>query len=985
MAEYRVFGPVQLISDQLAMDLGPPKQRLVLAALMIDAGRPLTIGTLVDRVWGEDPPTEARNALYAHIMRIRRVLSAVTRAEDTPAELVRGPAGYTLDISREQIDLHRFRHLVRQARQPEHNVAERAALLRCALDLWRGAPLADLGGPWVDRVRDGCRQEHVDATMTWARAELRAGNHEAVLARASDLMDSYPLVEPLVAALMRALGAAGRVAEALDCYRTTRQRLAEELGVDPTAELQEAHRTILRGVPALTGSPGAVAVPVARGGPGSPICQLPPDVADFTGRSVQCRRLVEMLTGQLATETPVVVLTGPPGVGKSALALHAAHEVRQRFPDGQLFVSLAGASAQAREPADVLDGMLRAVGVPPWQIPDALDQRTALLRARLAGRRMLIVADDAAGPAQIRPLLPGTAGCAMLVTSRNRLAGLEAATLVTVECLSHDEAVRLLGRIAGDQRIAEARQAVEALVAACGRLPLALRIVGARLAARPGWPVGRLVDLVSDQRRRLDELAVDDLAVRSSIALSYHALDRRTRRLLRRLALLGPHDCAEWVAVALLGGHGAGELVPWLADRSLIAPVGTDLTGEPRYRLHDLVRDYAAERLADESAADRQSAGSRLLTGYHQLAYRADRRLLGERFAPQPESPVGPEVVPAALADRLTQEPGAWFDAERRQLIAATTRACADGELTLAVQLASCQFAYQDMRACYDDIDRLWQMILQTAERTGDRPAAATAHFHLGLVAGFRGYLNQGLALLDQAVTGYRRSVNAGRLPYCLAGRAYCSMSLGRYPQAVQDAAEGLALARHGADLPAQIWNLQMLGTSLAHLGRHGDGRRHCREALELTRRTGHPVGEHRALRHLAQVSLLAGDIPMAIVQARASIDVATRAAHPWGVADSTGLLTDAYQALGRYRDAIDTLSTLLPVFDRFHGRYGRGRCLLRLGQAHQALGNAPQSARYLSESLTIFSELGLESWLDRARQLLAHVALLAPPELADT
>jgi DNA-binding SARP family transcriptional activator/tetratricopeptide (TPR) repeat protein len=960
---------VQLISRDRVVDLGPPKQRLAFAALVIDAGRPVTVATLVERVWGEDHRVDARNALYAHIMRIRRVLDEVRRAGDTPAALVRGPAGYTLDIDPEQVDLHRFRRLARQSRQPDCGDGERVLLLRRALELRRGVPLTDLGGQWVNRIREGCRQEHVDLAVAWAQAELRVGNHGAVLARVGELVHDYPLVEPLIEALIRALRAAGRTAEALDCYATARRRLAEELGVEPTAELQQLHVLLLRGDP----DPVRVAdPPEAAGGPLGPICQLPPDVVDFTGRSAQSRQIVELLVDQA---TPVVVLSGPPGVGKSALALHIAHQIRQRFPDGQLFVSLAGASTQPRVPSDVLGDLLRVLGVDPGSIPDRLDQRAALWRARLADRRILVVVDDAAGPAQIRPLRPGTAGCAMLVTSRNQLAGLDAAALVAVDCLSRDDAIQLLGRIAGSRRMTEARPAVEDLVAACGRLPLALRIVGAKLAARPSWPVERLARLISDERYRLDELTLDDLAVRSSIALSYHTLDRRSRRLFRRLALLGPHDFPEWVAGALLGEEDARDLVALLADKSLIAATGTDATGEPRYRLHDLLRDYAAERLADEPPPSQDAAVTRLLSGYLELSYQADRHVVREEFLPRPEPVAGPRLIPAELAIRLTEDPPAWFDAERLPLIAATTRACAVGRLALAVRLADHQFANQDRQGRYDDSDRLWRTILDAADLAGDPQVLAGVRSHHGLMAVYRRYSADALALIDRAAAGYLRAGDTVHLAYCLASRAFCAASLGRFERARPDAIEGLAYARQSGDVPAQAWNLQILGTALAHLGKHEDSHRYCREGLELTRQNGDPLGEYRAMANLAGVLLLSGDAGSAIKHARAAIESATEAQRPCGIAYSSLVLADAYHALGRHQETVKALGTVLPAFDGSRSRPGRAKTLLKLGRAHHELGHAHQATRYLTEGVAIFRELQLDTWQARARHLLARTA----------
>jgi tetratricopeptide (TPR) repeat protein len=344
-----------------------------------------------------------------------------------------------------------------------------------------------------------------------------------------------------------------------------------------------------------------------------------------------------------------------------------------------------------------------------------------------------------------------------------------------------------------------------------------------------------------------------------------------------------------------------------------------------------------------------------------------------EQFLPRPEPVAGPRLLPAALAIRLTENPLAWFDAERLPLIAATARACALGRLTLAVRLADHQFANQDMQGRYDDSDRLWRMILEAAGPAGDHRALAAARSHLGLMASYRGNSTEALALTDQAAAGYQQIGDTANLAYCLASRAFGNVSLGRFEQARQDATEGLVHARHSGDVPAQAWNLQFLGIALAHLGKHEDSLRHCREGLELTRQGGDSLSEYRFIAALADALLLSGDASSAVRQARAAIESATKARYPWGVAYSTLILTDGYRALGRHQETVEALSTVLPVFDRFHSRSGRARTLFRLGQAHQELGHAHDATRHLTESLTIFQELQLDTWQERARELLAR------------
>lgn len=347
--EVRLLGAVEARAAGQPLALGPPKQRAVFAALAVDAGRPVRVETLVDRVWEDPPPAEARNALYAHIMRIRRLLDRAAELDGSAARLDRRPAGYLLELDSDRVDLHRFQRLVDQARDGRYDDTQRVTLLRQALDLWRGDPVADLSGGWFARLRDGLQQHRLAAVVAWARAELRLGNHDAVLGRLSDLVVDHPLVEPLVAVSMQALHAAGRGAEALAHYAVTRARLAEELGTDPGPELRNLHRAILRGEPVLVGRD--IARPVPR--------QLPTPPPSFTGRTRELAALDQMWD---AATVVISAIDGMAGVGKTALAIHVAHRIADRYPDGQLFVDLYGHTPgmSPREPGEVLDQLLRS-------------------------------------------------------------------------------------------------------------------------------------------------------------------------------------------------------------------------------------------------------------------------------------------------------------------------------------------------------------------------------------------------------------------------------------------------------------------------------------------------------------------------------------------------------------------------------------------------------------------------------------------------
>jgi DNA-binding SARP family transcriptional activator len=570
----------------------------VFAALAMTPRRLVSVDALVDRVWGEQIPRNVRTILYTYVSRLRGVLQRAGGGGNGQAVLRRRDGGYALELDPERVDLHRARRLASEARaaagRPPDGDRRAAALLAEACDLWTGTALAGVSGDWVDRVRAGLDHERLALLTERFDAAIRIGAHEAVIGPLSEALAAYPLTESLASLLMLALHRSGRHAEALRVYGQLRQRMVEELGDEPGPGLRHVHEQILRRDPVL--DPPAPAVPATER-PDSPwvsLRQLPPDVWHFVGRD----RLLADLAAAIApdrqrTAVPIVTVTGPSGVGKTALATRAAHLTRHRFPDGQWHVRLGTAGAP-RDPEEILGELLEASGVDRRSIPAGLERRTAALRTRLADRRVLLLFDDAAGAAQVQPLLPGTAGAAVLVTSRRLLGGL-AESSVRLGPLGDAEALELLGRLAGPERVAAEPAAAAEVCAACGRLPLAVRIAATRLAAHPEWTVERLAMRLRDHRHRLDELAVDGLAVRPGLELSYRTLDPPLRTALRRLARLGTGEFTASTAGTLAGVGDGERLLEGLVTANLVHPVDADPAGEPRYRLPELVASYAAE------------------------------------------------------------------------------------------------------------------------------------------------------------------------------------------------------------------------------------------------------------------------------------------------------------------------------------------------------------------------------------------------------
>ena len=979
----QVLGPLAAWRGGVPVKLAAPKQRAALGLLALESNALVHRETIIDAVWGENPPITAVNLVQTHIGRLRHALDPGRAPRDDGGLLVSVGSGYRLQVTSGQLDLLAFEQQVDCACAA---CSSGDAVIACdlyeqALELWQGEPLSD-----VDALRGhpgilGLGRRRAAVIADYAQTAIGAGLHKQVLPHLEALTRREPLNEQAHAQLVLALAGSGQQAAALHVYEELRRRLDDQLGVRPGRGLADAHLRVLRQeVPAAVAFSGAAPSTVAVSAQMVlPVCQLPPDVADFTGRAHDCARLAALLappddtrTANGGTAVPVAVISGPPGAGKTTLALHVAHALRPAFPDGQLFVPLAG-SSRPRQPDEVLDELLRALGVVPAAIPETAGQRAALLRSRLAGRKVLVVADDAGSLGQVRPLLPGTAGCAVLVTSRNRLAGLGGAALFPLDCLAHDEAVELLGRIAGAERVAAEPAAAGGLVAACGRLPLALRITGARLAARPSWPLARLAALLADAdpRRRLDALAVDDLAVRASVAPSYQALGERARRAFCRLSLVGPHDVAEWAVAALLGEPDAADVVNLLADKSLLTLAGVDAAGEPRYRLHDLLRDYATERLAEEPEQERDAARERALAGYLELAGLADRGMPREPTLPPLQRLPALAVIPAATAARLTADPVAWFSAERLNLLAATRRACELGQHELAARLASCQLAFQDYQARFDDAAQLWQAVLVAAERAGDLAAAAHATFRLAIVTIWRGHCFDAVPLLDRCGPAFEEVGDGQALAYCLCWRSYCAGSLGNFQDAQQHAGRALGLARAAGDRNAEQLSLQNLGVALTRLGDPDAGTRCCRQALATARQLADPVGEYLALNALAGVRSLAGDHADAADLSQQALELMRGIGFSWGEARCLTLLGGAYHGLGRYHDAVDALAQALPVYERYGARRQQAACLLKLGHAHHALGHHQQAAQCLQRSLPISRELRLNELEQQALHAL--------------
>ncbi|MEU3100950.1 AfsR/SARP family transcriptional regulator [Streptomyces griseoflavus] len=591
-----LLGPLEAHRDGEPVDLGGAKPRTVLAALLLARGRVVPDTELTALLWGESPPVTCSAQIHTYASRVRRLLGpAVTVERRRPGYLLRLPEhGVGVDL------LEFRRHAARGAGALTGGAPGTAArVLRRALGVWRGTALGGVCDPLADLERDRLEEERLTTLEQRLSADLELGRHAEVVAELIALVAAHPLREGLRGRLMTALYRSGRQADALAAYRAARATLAEELGLEPCAELQRLHQAMLTGSPSLLPRATARATAAAdRAGPAVP-AELPPAPPDFTGREQEVARLAGALTAD-RTGPAVHTVTGMPGVGKTALALVSAHRVADHYPDGQIHLDLRGSGPDPLHPADALGALLRLLGVPPGPAPGTLDERVRAYRTRIAGRRLLLVLDDAADERQVRPLLPATEGCATLVTSRAGLYALDGPGRTPLGPLPAADARAFFDTLAGSTRTSAEPGATAGIVQACAGLPLALRIAGGRAAARPHWPLARLADRLAEPGRVLDELTLADLSLADRLWSGYRGLDPHSRRALRFHSALGPHPLLPHVAAAALATAPgrAEELLAGLAEAHWCEAVRW--RGGYGYRLHPLVRLFARARLAEE-------------------------------------------------------------------------------------------------------------------------------------------------------------------------------------------------------------------------------------------------------------------------------------------------------------------------------------------------------------------------------------------------
>ncbi|WP_216215561.1 tetratricopeptide repeat protein [Amycolatopsis aidingensis] len=1008
-----VLGPLVVTSAGTPLALGPMKQRCLFGLLALRPNTMVTHDEAIGVLWGEHPPASCLNLVHTYASGLRKALRGVRGPSEELITSAHG--GYTLTAGPAELDLLRFDEFAAKARQVgEHEPRRACDLFGRALRCWRAPVLADLhAGVRQHPAAVAVAGRRLEVALAYADLALGEAAYEAVLERLRPLAQEEPLHEGLHARLMAALAGAGQQAAALHLFDEVRRRLGEELGVRPGAEMRSAHLRIVRAEPSAAAPRARKATPVPA--------QLPPAVAGFVGRQEHLRQLDAHLrpgAGREGAEAAISVLTGAAGVGKTALAVHWAHRVRADFPDGQLHVDLRGyARATPVGAAEALTQFLRALGVPAERVPVDEEEAAGLYRTLLADRRVLVLLDNAVGADQVRPLLPGSPNCAVLVTSRDRLSGLvanEGARHLTLDVLEPDDGEALLVRMLGERRAGADPVGVAELVRTCAYLPLALRIAGANLVAMPYAAIGAYTAELRE-RGRMSGLALDGEsgdAVRSTFDLSYSRLAAETRRLFRFLGLVpGPDFTVD--AAAALTERTVDDVHKGL--RSLVNASLLQERVSGRYRFHDLIREYAAERAEHEhSAADLRAARERLFDFYLHTASAAT----GVLYPYVPREPIARELAAPHTASLPTASTAVdWLDSERLNIVSAAIVAPTHGAHSYSWRMADVLRDYFRIRGYCTDGLRVCHTALGAARELRDEKAEALVLGVLGLmrinlsdyqnaISSYReslvvhrkwsDHVAEASVLLDmgrcysylgepvRAVETYEQALNLNREVGNSRGEASAlnylgvsARSLGQLDRALNYGNEALRLARDIDAKDVEAQSLHSLGLTNWARGRLDEARGYLLSALEITQLTGHRHGEAVTILCLAETNCDAGRYAEAEAQARDGMQQGRELGERRHEIIGLDVLAKVHRRRGQHTDAVRHYRTALRLAREFGDRYNeisilhglvsvcRGGGFLEeaLASGHEALTNIRRTAIRLFEG-SVLAELA-HTYLD--------------------
>ena len=940
LADDGVVGPRQVPGE---------RQRVLLAVLLTRANRVVPVGDLAEVVWDGAPPAGAA-ALRTQVMRLRQSLSG-----EAAARIVTRGAGYVIEVDDAELDVARFEVLYRDAGAAVRagRWSEAVRVIGRALGLWRGDALADVDSR-VLREGYAVRLEEMRMqAVEWrSDGELHLGRHDQLVPELRDLAQRYPLREHVQAQLILALYRCGRQAEALAAYQDARQVLVEELGIEPGPELRQLHERVLaEDVGLLT--PQRPQTGPLQDRPAAVPRQLPAAVRHLTGRQAELDELIRVL-GEAGAPGGVAVISaidGMAGIGKTALVIHAAHRLAGAYPDGQLFIDLHGYTQgqRPRTAGQALSWLLRALGVPPERIPEDGDQAAALYRQRLAGSRTLIVLDNAAAEAQVRPLLPGAGGCLVLVTSRRRLKGLDDAHSVSLDLLAAPDGVALLRATAGPGRVPDGDPLAAEVAQLCGHLPLALRIAAALLRHRPAWSLEHLAGLLREQHRRVPALSDGDRDLGTVFDLSYRSLTGDLQRVFRCLGLVPGPDLDAYATAALVGTDPAtaAGLLEGLVDHNLL------ITYAPgRYRLHDLVRAHARAL-----AATGPGCGSALDRLLHYYAHTAQSASALVARSPRP-APDGPALAhtPALTSAGPAR---AWLRAERENLEAAHTHARALGLHGHVLALASGLAEILRTDGPYTRAQELQQAAAETAEHHGRPAAHATALTDLGGVLRLTGDLPGATDALSRALEIYRAVGNRNGEATALTDLGTVLYLTGDPAGATDALSRALEIYRAVGNRNGEATALTDLGTVLYLTMDLGGATDALSRALEIHRAVGNRNGEANTLMYLGRVRQMTGNPAGATDALCQALEIHRAAGHRPGEADALTELGIMRQMTGDLAGATDALSRALEIHRAVGHRRGEAGALTGLGTVRRLAGDLAGAGDALCQALEIHRATG--------------------------
>lgn len=939
-----ILGPAEARLDGLSVHL-TGRQRALLVMLALAGGHVVSVARLAEGLWENESPTAPA--------RIRALVAEVRRALGDAA-LVRTTApGYRFDAALISVDSADFARTVEQARASwsAGGIREAARLYDEALALWRGPALGGAAtGPYLSGQAQRLDDSRLDVLEARAEARLALGEARAAITDLEELAAQRPPRDRAIGLLMVAHYRSGRSGQALRVYQHTVEFYRNDLGLDPSPELADLHRRILQADPALA-APSAVDGSVAPH-PVRP-AQLPPDLGDFTGRDRDLELLLEALADGRTDR--VVAVHGRPGVGKSTLATHAAHRLRARFPDGQLYVDLDGVGPHPADPNDVLGQLLASLGIGGARMPTDTAARAGLFRSMLADRRMLLLLDNAASPEQIRFLLPAAFGCAVVVTSRTPVAAALGARGLKLDLLDPAASRDLIAAIIGPARAAAEPDALDRLVALCGRLPLALRVAAGRLAESPHWQVATMVERLADEHGRPRELHHGGLDLNATLQMSHRALSPLAATGLRLLGVPPAGDFARWTLAALLGVSeaDAGPAIDEMICSGLLDYAGRDRTGEPRYRLHDLIRSFAVG-LVDASDAAEIAAAEQRLFGAWLAAAASAAPLLPCRPVTTLPGPAEPWPVRGfAVTDAI-----AWFESERPGLRAVTQLAAARRS-SYAYRIAAAALKFAELRGYYDDGRLLCQAGLAAATACEDHAAAA--------------FMRCGLATMDR----FQDRFDDARQGYIAARASFATLG-DPVGEAIVDV--GLAVVhRVTGDVTGSIALSDRAATAFTALGdevrsaqaRYSAAVAHCdarswdaaaallRAALPALEAAGDRETWCRALGVLGFVHLRRGELIEAQLRLERSVAVAADSGLVVDGAYAQATLSQLHAAMGQTEQAHDTISLSLGIVRASGDRSGESRMLIQLAEICAAEGRVRDAIELAEQSVEISRAVG--------------------------